>query len=504
MSTTDSLSRLIARLHESGASYETIVGDLVKDGFSVHAIQRAYIYASEPKGFRRGMLLFFARIRQIVFPIIIIGIALFSVASILATAEEPPTIYPLYVSESNPREPRTFSYGSDPAFADTQYFLGVKRDLIQQKASFVSANLETMLLQVFKEGEQVLEVPIATKGRPGSWWETPAGIYAIEYKNEKHRSGISGVYQPWSLRFQGNFYIHGWPYHANGERVSTAYSGGCIRLEDEYAQQVYELTELGMPVIVFEREKSHEQKSFSRAQPQIGASAFLVTDLSTGFVFTERNRDEKISAQSLTKVMTALVAAEYINLDASVTVPQSALVDTERPRLEAGSKVRIYDLLFPLLRESSNEAAMVLSSMLGHERFVSIMNKKAQSLGMRSTHFVDALGASSENVTTPADLYQLMLYIEGNRSFVLNIASGKVRTSAYGTSKFVDEEDTGDTVDESTRAIRSKADEKTNGMYLVEVTVGGEKRIISVSLFQSADDAKDIDTLSRFITESYE
>lgn len=505
MSTADSLAHLIARLHESGAPYEVILRDLTADGFTAHQVRRAYILATYPRGFRRYFLWLLALLRQTLFPVSIIGLALFSVASILATAEEPPKIYPLFVAQGTAAEPQAFSYGADPAFADTEYFMSVKHDLIRQHASFISVNLETMRIEVYKEGLMTLEVPIATKGRPGSWWETPAGVYSVEYKNEKHRSGISGVYQPWSLRFQGNFYIHGWPYHADGERVSTAYSGGCVRLQDEDAEKVYNLAEVGMPILVFEREKVQEKKIFTRKGPGIDAESYLAADLTSGFVFVEHNRDVQLQAGPLTKILTALVAAEYINLDAVITVPARALVDTAKPRLTAGSKVRVYDLLFPLLRESSNEAAMVLASILGEKRFIEVMNKKADSLGMRSTHFVDPAGVSESNITTSADLYQLMLYLESNRSFILGIASGEIQSSAYGKSKFVDTTESGTPDDAFGRSIRGARDEtRHNGFYLVKIPIGGEERSVFMSALGSLDDRADVEALERYIENSYD
>ncbi len=505
MSTADSLSHLIARLHESGASYEAIVRDLTADGFSVHQVQRAYILATHPPGLRRYALYALAVLRQGLFPIVVIGIALFSVASILATAEESPKIYPLYVAEHTDSASRELSYGSHPSFADTRYFMSVKRDLIRQKASFISANLDTMRIEVFKEGLLALEVPIATKGRPGSWWETPAGIYSIEYKHEKHRSGISGVYQPWSLRFQGNFYIHGWPYHADGERVSSTYSGGCIRLQDEDAQRVYELTEVGMPVIVFEKEAEHEQKVFARKLPPLDAEGYLAVDLASGFVFAEYNRDVRMSLGPLTHIVTALVAAEYINLDATITVPKHALIESPKPRLKAGTKVRVYDLLFPLLRESSNESAMVLASVLGEKRFVEVMNKKAASLGMHATVFVDPAGISDENISTPADLYQLMLYIESNRSFIVRIASGDIRSSAYGTSAFDDA--TEEVVETSTpqHGLRvQRADGRVNEFFMLPQLIGGEERLVFMTALGSQNTMHATEALQQFIEASYD
>jgi D-alanyl-D-alanine carboxypeptidase len=134
--------------------------------------------------------------------------------------------------------------------------------------------------------------------------------------------------------------------------------------------------------------------------------------------------------------MTALVAGEYINLDSDIEVPEGANVHTSKPRLKVGDMVSAYNLLFPLLMESSNEAAETFASYLGRERFVSLMNKKAEAIGMTHTSFVDASGIGEGNISTTADLFNLAKYLYNNRSFVLKIAAGDVKDSAYGRPAF--------------------------------------------------------------------
>src|SRR5882724_9446532 len=115
----------------------------------------------------------------------------------------------------------------------------VKDDFISQKESFIEADLTAMQLSVYENGAVVKQVPILTKGRPGSWWETPAGLYQVQNKETNHFSSFGHVYMPWSMDFQGNFFIHGWPYEPDGTPVSSAYSGGCIRLATDDAEKLY-------------------------------------------------------------------------------------------------------------------------------------------------------------------------------------------------------------------------------------------------------------------------
>jgi len=145
-----------------------------------------------------------------------------------------------------------FEFGPQPVLSDPNYFKTVRDKMLEEKVSFIEADLSKMILTLYKNGEKEIETSIASKGKEGSWWETPAGIYKIETKEENHFSSFGHVYQPYSLAFQGNFFIHGWPYYPDGTDVPRSYSGGCIRLETKDAEQIFALAEKGMPVLVFE------------------------------------------------------------------------------------------------------------------------------------------------------------------------------------------------------------------------------------------------------------
>ncbi len=336
--------------------------------------------------------------------------------------------------------PAAFDAGSWPALQNADFFAETKAAFLAAKASFVEADLSAMTLRVYADGQVVKEVPILTKGREGSWWETPAGLYRIEAKLPNHFSGFGKVYMPWSLIFQGNFFIHGWPYYPDGTPVTSAYSGGCIRLSTDDAKAVYNLVQTGMPVLVYAQSFAKDSFTYSPQviQPDISAPEYLAADLKNNFVFAGRNLETPVPIASLAKLMTALVAAEYINLDKPLTVPRSAIVYTSKPRLVPGEKITAYQLLYPLLQESSNEAAITLAAYLGPERFVELMNRKAMALGMQNTHFTDPAGRSPEDVSTPQDLFLLAKYLLNNRSFILKITSGKVEANAYGPAEFKD------------------------------------------------------------------
>jgi D-alanyl-D-alanine carboxypeptidase len=397
--------------------------------------------------------------------------------------------------------------GEWPALGNADFFGQVKDRFIADGNKFIEADLSAMKLTVYASGTPVKVVPILTKGREGSWWETPAGLYTIETKERNHFSTFGHVYQPWSMAFQGNFFIHGWPYYPGGEDVSSQYSGGCIRLSTADAKAVYDLINTGTPVLVFEKDFVADNFTYTpKTLPGLDAGSYLAADLGNNFVFASKKLEEPMPVASLTKLMTALVAAEYINLDKTVVVQKGDVVPTSVPRLKADERRSAYQLLYPLLEESSNEAAFALADAVGRERFVSLMNKKAEALGMRNTSFVDPAGVEEGNVSTPEDLFLLAKYLLNNRSFVLKISSGTLGPNVYGPAEFKNlknfnvftSEDgfLGGKVGKSTIA-------KETIISIFKKTLNGSERDIVVVVLGSEHNADDARNLLNQVTANY-
>ncbi len=98
---------------------------------------------------------------------------------------------------------------------------------------------------------------------------------------------------------------------------------------------------------------------------------------------------------SLTKLMTALLVLEHDRPDETVTITPDATRETgSRLGLKSGERFRMHDLLAAALLPSANDACHALADHLaGNESaFVALMNQRAQTLGMRDTHFTNACG----------------------------------------------------------------------------------------------------------------
>jgi len=399
----------------------------------------------------------------------------------------------------------SLEYGSQPMLSNTDYFQKIVNKLIREKGSFIELDLSGMQLKVYIGGLLVKTVPVLAKGMIGSWWETPAGIYKIETKETKHFSSIGKVYMPWSMAFQGNFFIHGIPYYPNGTKVSSAYSGGCIRLADNDAKEIYEITQTGEPVLVFEKNLVKDDFQYQNKIPDVTAKDYLVADLDNNFVFFEKFSKNAAAAPSAAKLITSLVAMEYINLDKKITIKKEMLASTSIPRLKSGQKISLYDLLHLLLLESSNEAAETISLQLGKENLIELMNQKTKAIGMIDSNFQDASGVGNGNIATAEDLFTLAKYIYKNRSFLFKLTAGSVDYSFYGKPEISDLKNF-NVIDrqEFFGGETGKSELAGESMVSVfEIEKDEKKRPVSIIILESEDAVNDTKTIFDYVKNSF-
>jgi len=309
---------------------------------------------------------------------------------------------------------------------------------ISQKLNFLEVNLEDMKIKLYKDGNLKNEFPIKTKGDPKHWGGSAVGLYQILGGNVISYSVASEVYMPYALHYYGKYYIHGEPYYFGGGKLISSVSGGCLRLANKNAKSVYELAEVGMPVLVIDKNKDdylYPEKELSDLS-NVSAESYLAADLDSGFVFVDKKSNKKLSIASLTKLMTAVVVAENVNLEKTIQVTESMLEAYGSTKgLEKGKRFSVTDFFYPLLIESSNDAAEALSYFLGKERTIKLMNNKAGSIFMENTEFADPSGYDPKNISTARDLFYLARYILNNRPPILEITKGN-RVRSFGNVSF--------------------------------------------------------------------
>ncbi len=175
------------------------------------------------------------------------------------------------------------------------------------------------------------------------------------------------------------------------------------------------------------------------------SSSVLVLDASGKQVLYEKNAEAVVPIASLTKLMTALVVLEARQDMEEVLAVTDADVDALKhaaSRLRVGTSLRRADLLHIALMSSENRAASALGRNYpgGLTAFVAAMNRRAASLGMVHTHYVEPTGLSSENVSSAQDLAKLVMAAQGQsiiRAYTTDheyaIAQGR-RTTMYHNS----------------------------------------------------------------------
>jgi len=148
--------------------------------------------------------------------------------------------------------------------------------------------------------------------------------------------------------------------------------------------------------------------------PPVLARAFIVENPATGEVLAQHGAWARLPIASITKLMTVVVALEHARWNAVVRVrADAAAVGESTINLRAGEHIRVGDLVKAALIQSANDAAVALADYVGHgdrAAFVSMMNAKAQELGLQRTHFIRPDGldvpghySTAEDVTTLAE-----------------------------------------------------------------------------------------------------
>ena len=147
--------------------------------------------------------------------------------------------------------------------------------------------------------------------------------------------------------------------------------------------------------------------------PAVSAASAVLLDAESGRVLYAKDENTPRAIASTTKLMTALVAAEYLDGDLSGRVeikPQWTGIEGTSLYLEAGEEIDIKTLFYGLLLHSGNDAAVALAGICGGdvETFVGWMNQRAQDLGMTNTHFSDPNGlGDADHYASALDMAKL-------------------------------------------------------------------------------------------------
>jgi len=184
--------------------------------------------------------------------------------------------------------------------------------------------------------------------------------------------------------------------------------------------------------------------------PVLRSATALVVNQDTGEFIIQKKANTVVPIASITKLMTAMVV-----LDAGMDLDESIIIESEdlfglrrriRALLPAGTELTRKEALLLTLMSSDNRCARALGRTYpgGMANFVSAMNEKAQSLGLKETRFAEPTGLSSSNVSSARDLVQLVYaayQYDHIREFTTSkktvIDTGKHVREFYNTNRLV-------------------------------------------------------------------
>lgn len=173
-------------------------------------------------------------------------------------------------------------------------------------------------------------------------------------------------------------------------------------------------------------------------KPEVNANFAILVDADTGLVVAEKNGSAKMYPASMTKVMTLLVACEHItDLSEKLEITQD-IVDYVKKEgasncgFKAGEQVTMLDLLYGLILPSGADAALALVRRIAgsEEQFVTLMNQKAQQLGISATtHFTNCTGLYNDNHYSTAEDMAIIMRAASQNS----VAATILTTRSYTT-----------------------------------------------------------------------
>ena len=171
--------------------------------------------------------------------------------------------------------------------------------------------------------------------------------------------------------------------------------------------------------------------------PAISAAAVAVLEEPCGALVHSFNAHAHLPPASLTKIVTALVADERVNLaqTVQVTIDSAALTaatDATVMGLEPGQTLGMVDLLYGLLLPSGNDAALQIAQQVAGnvKAFADLMNARVAEAGLKDTHFVNPHGLdAADHYTSAYDIAVLgnlllqkpdLAFIVGTRTYQPN------------------------------------------------------------------------------------
>ncbi|MFZ2205002.1 MAG: CapA family protein [Minisyncoccia bacterium] len=236
--------------------------------------------------------------------------------------------------------------------------------------------------------------------------------------------------------------------------------------------------------------------------PKVTAEAFFIGDLDNGEIILEKNKNQKFPIASVSKLMTATISLENLDQDSITQISAQTLATYgKNGNFYLGEKIKMGDLLYPLLLESSNDAAEAIARGSGRETFLQKMNEKAITLGMTSTSFEDPSGLSENNKSTTLDLFKLAKYIKDKEPILFKISTNPSFKNSkhvwFSINQFLHK----DGYMGGKSGFIGEAKQTVISTFNLSVSKD-ESRNIAIVLLRSTDRYKDVESILKYINKN--
>lgn len=157
-------------------------------------------------------------------------------------------------------------------------------------------------------------------------------------------------------------------------------------------------------------------------KPEVSADSYIVGNLVTGKIYFSLAPDKAMPIASVSKLMTAFIASEIVPTSTPIKITEKMLEpEGTTGNLRVGETYSFNEIMYPMLLESSNDAAQAIAISTGYDKFISPMDAVAQEIGMTKTIFSDPSGLSEGNISTARDLFSFARYLYTHDSGILAI-----------------------------------------------------------------------------------
>lgn len=234
-------------------------------------------------------------------------------------------------------------------------------------------------------------------------------------------------------------------------------------------------------------------RDFNVPELVLEAKAVMLFDVRSGRSLYSKNPNQRLPIASITKLMSALVVLDNLNLNNIFTVPAEDInVDGKGADFYKNEQLLGADLFKIMLIKSSNDAALAFATAAQKAGidFVAKMNEKAQTIGMANTKFADPAGLNDQDAfSTASDLVKLVRYAARNDLISQTLMTGSATVTSIDGRAVHSLVNTNQLLGQIPGIVMGKTGYTDNALGTMALEVGiNDGRDIIISVVLSAKD----------------